>query len=110
MQAFARWVGMMAAAGAGVLAVVWLLEAMPEKDPPWSQDVSECLRARTDRLLAEVNRDRPALIMAEARLRYCPPPPRKTWDQAGATRGLIAAGVAVALLLMAAMVGRRARG
>jgi hypothetical protein len=110
MQAFARWAGNVAATAAAVLAVVWLLEAMPESDPPWTPDSAACFRAQTDRLLAEVNRDRAGLTMAEARLRYCPPPPRKTWDSDKATRGLIAAAVAVGLLLMAAMVGRRPQG
>lgn len=102
MQGFARWIGMMAAAAAAVLAVVWLVEASPQRDPPWTQDVAACSRARTDRMMAEVTRDRAAAIMAEAALRYCPPEPRKQWDETLATRGLIAGAVAVALLLLSA--------
>lgn len=101
MQGFARWVGGLAAATAGVLAVVWVLEARPDSRPA-AQDPQEA-RCRFNEVLLNSHRmveGRPLLSLG------CQAPPewRQTWDQPRLMQGLTAGAVAAVLLLLA---GRR---
>jgi hypothetical protein len=98
MPAFAAWIGRMAAAVAAILAVVWLIEAMPPGAMERERLTSACRRAA-------LNLPTPLAIVTEANA--CET--RFTgWDDALATRGLLAGGAAVALLLLTAMVPKPA--
>ena len=107
---FAAWLGRLAAACAGILAAVWLWEASPQSTPAMDSDriaaISCHYRITTDRLMYAIDRTRTAQDFADLRQRELacgprPAEPRTTWDEALALRGLIAAAVAVALLLLA---------
>lgn len=108
MQAFAIWMGRLGAALAALLAVVWLIEASPENEPPVTAATMACSMARTDRHTAVLTANRAMQMEAEARIRaVCPRDPRKHWDAELTDRGLLAGAVALALLLLSAMVPRR---
>jgi hypothetical protein len=108
MQDFARWIGGMAAAAAAVLAVVWLIEASPEREAPGA----EAAICRSEQTISRILMNDPRLSPEERRMhlaraaRGCPPPPRTTWDSDLATRGIVAAAGAVILLLLTALLSR----
>jgi hypothetical protein len=101
MQDFARWLGGLAAAGAAVLAVVWVLEARPRPVPP-ARDI-----AQAECRFRQAMEDSDALRHGRLRTEfYCGPSGRDHWDEARLMRGLVAGGAAVALLLLAAGLRR----
>ncbi|MBU8543978.1 MULTISPECIES: hypothetical protein [Roseomonadaceae] len=107
MQDFATWIGRLAAAGAAVLAIVWLLEARPPgPQQPTAAEAEMQWRCTVDRLNPPPRGSQAAL---EAARRFCPEvrPPRTGWDTDLAMRGLLAALAAVCILLLSAMAGRR---
>jgi hypothetical protein len=110
MQDFARWIGKLAAAAAAVLAVVWLVEAMPGSRGTAQEAQLRCHGAA----VAEANR---ALSMGhtagyDAAYRRAAECWRiaASWDEPMITRALLAAGAAVVLLLLTAMVRRGGPG
>jgi hypothetical protein len=103
MAAFSQWIGRMAAAGAAVLAIVWVLEARPVPDPPSLTLADAACRynqalARSDAFVAGL--PRPANTCAPT------PEARPHWDQPRLMQGLAAGAVAVVLLLLAAREGK----
>ena len=94
MPAFAAWIGRMAAAFAALLAAIWFFEAMPYSAAEASRLSLECRRAALQNLP-------PGLALAEARAcetRFT------QWNEALTTRALLAAGAAVVLVLLTAMI------
>jgi hypothetical protein len=118
VMGFAVWIGRMGAALAAVLAVVWLIEASPEREPSRpdmaTASVAYCRgQAWLELTRMEIDRTRTAREIAEARARVeaCgpqPPPRRTTWDSAGVMQALAAGAVAIALLLMSSVAARQA--
>jgi hypothetical protein len=97
MPAFAAWIGRMAAAAAAILAIVWMIEASPPSGAERERLTSAC---RQNALAL------PSPLAAMTEARACET--RFTaWNDALVTRGLLAGGAAVALLLLAAMVPTR---
>ena len=105
MQDFARWIGKLAALAAAVLAVVWLVEAMPDGRGAAVQDAQARCRAAAlaGAPLALAEGRIAAYDAAHLRAAECGRIAGQ-WDQGLVLRGLLAGGAAVVLVLLVAMV------
>ncbi len=105
MPAFAAWIGRMAAAVAAILAVVWLIEASPDDSGRAIQAVQAQCRAQA---LAGVSAASPDWQYNAAHARAARCADLSTgWNDTLVTRGLLAGGAAVVLLLLTAMLPNR---
>jgi hypothetical protein len=91
MVGFVRWLGFLAAIGAGLLGAVWVIEAMPPGEAAVTRAVDACLRNAPGGM---------GLSAMEARLRCHDIKP--IWNEALVLRGLVALAIGVALAMMAA--------
>lgn len=107
------WFARLAALVVALVAGVTLFAAMPESENPMSSAALERGRCRTNAVLAEygalhLGQAESARVGREARA-GCPPELRTTWEPAALNRGLILAGIAVALLLGSAAFASMAK-
>lgn len=107
MEGFAAWLAKLMAAGAALLAAVWIWQGWPLQGDALEDAIARCLR-EADRVLPGLNNPLiPSWMVNPARREGCILGTRAAQD-ALMMRGLLAAGAAVVLLCLGVMVGRRA--